>query len=261
MKRVFWGILIACCAVLPVRQAVTIETSQYWMKIRATDKFQRSVIANTGAAIEITSDDYVIAIGNLQEKNRIEKLGWMIATTPMMGALDFPSSDADFHNYAELKAALEKLAADYSQIAQLVNLGKSYEGRDILGLRISGDLAHASEKPGIIFMGGHHSREHLSVDTPLRLVKRMLEQYQAGDAKVIGLVDSRDIHVIPAVNPDGLEFDISTGKYKYWRKNRHNNSDGTFGVDLNRNYGYGWGTGGSSSDGNSDVRLGQTIAI
>lgn len=26
-----------------------------------------------------------------------------------------------------------------------------------------------------------------------------------------------------------------------WRKNRRDNLDGTFGIDLNRNYGYNWG--------------------
>jgi hypothetical protein len=33
-----------------------------------------------------------------------------------------------------------------------------------------------------------------------------------------------------------------------WRKNRRNNGNGSFGVDLNRNYGYKWGGSGSSGD-------------
>jgi hypothetical protein len=29
--------------------------------------------------------------------------------------------------------------------------------------------------------------------------------------------------------------------YRYWRKNRRDNGDGSYGVDLNRNYGFKWG--------------------
>jgi carboxypeptidase T len=42
------------------------------------------------------------------------------------------------------------------------------------------------------------------------------------------------------VNPDGHEH--SRVDYRLWRKNRRRNSDGSIGVDPNRNYGYMWGT-------------------
>jgi carboxypeptidase T len=41
-----------------------------------------------------------------------------------------------------------------------------------------------------------------------------------------------------------------------WRKNRRDNQDGEFGVDLNRNYSYKWGTGGSDTDTSSEVYMG-----
>jgi len=41
-----------------------------------------------------------------------------------------------------------------------------------------------------------------------------------------------------------------------WRKNRHNNGGGSFGVDLNRNWATGWGGEGSSGDKNSDIYRG-----
>ena len=42
------------------------------------------------------------------------------------------------------------------------------------------------------------------------------------------------------INPDGHEY--SRTEYRLWRKNRRKNTDGSWGVDLNRNYGYMWGT-------------------
>src|SRR6185369_7961072 len=56
-------------------------------------------------------------------------------------------------------------------------------------------------------------------------------------------VNSREIYIIPCVNVDGYVFNESTDPAGggMWRKNRRDNGDGTFGVDLNRNYNIDWG--------------------
>ena len=105
-------------------------------------------------------------------------------------------------------------------------------------------------------MGGHHAREHLSVEVPLLLAKFLVE---ARDETTLRLLDTRDIFIIPMVNPDGAQFDIATGNYQMWRKNRNTNAGNSCaGVDINRNYGFKWGTGGSSSNACSDVYMGPT---
>ena len=40
--------------------------------------------------------------------------------------------------------------------------------------------------------------------------------------------------MVPCANPDGFEY--SRNHFSFWRKNRRRNSDGSFGVDLNRNF-------------------------
>nr|WP_295899069.1 M14 family metallopeptidase [uncultured Bdellovibrio sp.] len=238
---------------LPIHKAYTEDTTQYWMKIRAEDKFQRTLIANTGVSIETTREDFVVGIGSLEEKNKVEALGLLEVSFPLTAEMDFPSKDAAFHNYAEMTDKLRSLTSQYSQIAQMSSIGKTYEGRDIWVVRISGDLAHADSLPAAIFMGGHHAREHLSIELPLYYIEYLLTEYTNGNPRVQRLVNGRDIHIIPMVNADGAEYDISTGSYKSWRKNRAKNNDGTYGVDLNRNYGYGWGGGGASTSPNSDT--------
>lgn len=226
------------------------------MKIAATDKFQRSVIASTGVTIEIVKDDYVIAYGNDIEHEKVEKLGWLVASSNLAYEKDFPSQDAAYHNYAELTSELKQLADNNKDLVQLTSIAKTTDGHDIWALRITSDLATADQKPAAIYMGGHHAREHLSVEMPLMWAKYLVTQYRGGNPRVTRLVNSRDIHIIPTVNPDGMEYDIKDTNYKMWRKNRKKNADGTYGVDLNRNYGYQWGTGGSSSDTSSDVYKG-----
>jgi carboxypeptidase T len=230
----------------------------YWMKIRALDKFERSVIESSGISIELVRDDYVIAYGGENEINIAKKLGWLEASTPLITKKDFPSQDSEFHNYAELTQSLQKLAQDNPDIITLDTIGKTTENRDLWHIRISTDLGTSNQKPGIVFMGGHHAREHLSIDTPLRILQNLITEYRANNPRIRSLIESREIHFIPCVNPDGAEFDISGKDYKMWRKNRSRNKDGTFGVDLNRNYGFQWGTGGSSKDTTSDVYMGPT---
>ena len=239
------------------KKAQSTDYQYYWMKVAAKDKFQRSVIANTGAAIEIVKDDYVIAYGSDLELQRLQKLGWLQASSNLaFEKKDFPTADSAYHNYARLVTELNDIATKNADLVTLTSIAKTLEGHDIWALRITGDKAHANERPAVIYLGGHHAREHLSVEMPLMFAQYLIAQYRGGNTRVINLVNSRDIHIIPTVNPDGMEYDINDGSYKMWRKNRARNADGTSGVDLNRNYGFQWGTGGSSTDTSSEVYMG-----
>jgi carboxypeptidase T len=228
----------------------------YWMKVKATTWEQRNEIANTGAVIEQVREDYLIVLGTEKELAAIRKMGRLDVSFRWDLGRDFPEKDADFHNYTEVVDKLKSLNAAHSDITELIDIGGTVEDRRVWAVRVSGQLDQQGTLPGIVFMGGHHSREHLSVDTPLRQLERILVEYKQGNERIRNLVNSRDIYFIPAVNPDGLEFDIADGTYKAWRKNRAKNQNGTFGVDLNRNYGFGWGTGGSSTNPSSDTFMG-----
>lgn len=247
-------------AVSVAQFAQSTSNNRYWMKIRAKDKFERSVIANI-VGIENTTEDYVVAFGGDTELKQIQKLGWLmsysnLADEALLSGKDFPVKDSAFHNYAEMTAELTKLANENPTLVTMGSIGKSTEGRETWVLRLGSDQAHASEKPAVIYMGGHHAREHLSMEMPLMLAQYLVEQYKAGNERIVGLMNNRDIHIIPMVNPDGAEYDIQDGSYKMWRKNRSRNANGTFGTDLNRNYSYKWGTGGSSTNPNSDTYMG-----
>jgi carboxypeptidase T len=105
-------------------------------------------------------------------------------------------------------------------------------------VKISDDPERDDGEPGVLILGCHHAREWISVDVPL-LLARYLAENAASDPTVRSLLARGEIWIVPLVNPDGLEYSIDV--YRYWRKNRRANSDGSFGVDLNRNYGYMWG--------------------
>jgi carboxypeptidase T len=71
-------------------------------------------------------------------------------------------------------------------------------------------------------------------------------------------VNDREIWIVPDLNPDGGEYDIASGSYRSWRKNRQPNSgSSSVGTDLNRNWGHKWGCcGGSSGSASSETYRG-----
>ena len=108
-----------------------------------------------------------------------------------------------YHTYAEMLVELEALAANYPEFTRLVTIGNSYEGRPIYALKISDDpeIEDASE-PDVLIVGNHHARELMSVEVPLHLARYLLEQ-TARNRSVGDLVRSREIWIVPMLNPDG----------------------------------------------------------
>ncbi len=160
-----------------------------------------------------------------------------------------------FHSAKELETDLRALEEAHPQIVRLFTAGTSLENRNITAVKISDNAGLDEDEAGVLFLGCHHAREWISVEVPYLLARYLAENYDL-DPAVRALVDRCEIWIIPLVNPDGLEYSINS--YRYWRKNRRANADGSFGVDLNRNYGFMWGVDdqGSSPEAGSAVYRG-----
>jgi carboxypeptidase T len=157
-----------------------------------------------------------------------------------------------YHSYKELETDLFALQKQYPELAKVYDLGLSLEGRHIYALKISAEPSVERPEAEVLFLGCHHAREWISVEVPFQLGKYLAENY-AIDAEVRRLVDTAAIWIVPLVNPDGLEYSIQT--YRYWRKNRRDNGNGSFGIDINRNYGYEWGADNDGSSPNPDSEI------
>ncbi len=160
-----------------------------------------------------------------------------------------------YHSPLELETDLRILERDHPGIASVREIGETLENRKIYALKISDNASADEHEPALLFVGCHHAREWISVEVPFLFGKYLLENYGLSQ-EVRDLVDASEIWIVPIANPDGLEYSIRV--YRYWRKNRRANADGTYGVDINRNYGYAWGFDdvGSSGQPGSDVYRG-----
>lgn len=217
----------------------------------------RNAVARTGTAIDYVEHGVLHVTATAAEVKAITALGFEVAAVPAppdrgqpngdIGILDFPPADSAFHNYAELNTVLNQVVADHPTIARRTSMGTSYEGRDLPVIKISDNVATDENEPEILFNSQQHAREHLTVEMAIYLLNLFTDSY-GSDSRITNIVNSREIWIVPTVNPDGSEYDIATGSYRSWRKNRQPNSGSSnVGTDLNRNWGYNWGCCGGSS--------------
>jgi carboxypeptidase T len=140
-----------------------------------------------------------------------------------------------YHTFDGLLTDLLIYTTVFSNIARLDTVGWTYEGRPLVAVKISDNVAvDEPDEPELLFMGLHHAREWPSLEIAYFIVDSLLTTYGFDD-HVTELVDSREIWVLPCVNPDGYVYCHDQGHD--WRKNRRFFPQFvTYGVDLNRNY-------------------------
>ena len=71
----------------------------------------------------------------------------------------------------------------------------------------------------------HHAREHLTTEQALALLRWLTRDYGT-DETVTRLVDTREVFIIFALNPDGMRYDLTGAPYRAWRKNRQRDAAG-----------------------------------
>jgi hypothetical protein len=157
----------------------------------------------------------------------------------------------DYTTPDELRAFLDNIAAQYPGITPLEVIGRSVENREIVAIKISDNPAERElDEPTVLFNAMHHAREVMTVEVAMDTIQQLTAGYGT-DERITNWVDTTEIWVLPMVNPDGNNK-VWT-EYSMWRKN----TQGGYGVDINRNYPYAWGScNGSSGSRNSDTYRG-----
>ena len=156
-----------------------------------------------------------------------------------------------FHTYSELLDDLDAMHALFPDlISQKQPIGEtlSIENRPVYWVRISNNPNETQDKPRVLYTALTHAREPASMQQMLFQMWYLLENYDS-DPEIQYLVDNVEMYFVPAVNPDGYIFCETTHPNggSMHRKNKRINSDGSIGVDLNRNFGYQWGHDNSGS--------------
>ena len=110
-----------------------------------------------------------------------------------------------YYDYEGVKAILEKLVKAHSSLAEMNSIGKSYEGRDLWMITITGDTKVPElDKPGFYIDGNIHSNEIQGTEVSLYTAWYLLEMYESNEW-IKELVDERVFYIVPTINPDARE--------------------------------------------------------
>jgi len=156
---------------------------------------------------------------------------------------------------------VNSLPTQYPDLATVVKVGKSYEGRDLITIKITSTENNkkfnesGKAKPVVWADFGIHAREWISPATGIWMANQILVDYQQGSSFVRRLVDNAELYFLFVFNPDGYSYTWTNDRL--WRKTRSKNA-GTVcvGTDPNRNFDYQWGGAGTSGDPCSEIYRG-----
>jgi Zinc carboxypeptidase len=133
------------------------------------------------------------------------------------------------------------VARENPQIAKLVRLGTTIQGREILAIKLTQGARGKKDgsRPAVLYSSLQHAREWISGEVNRRLMNRYIERWRANDKEVRRLLRNTELWFVLVANPDGYQYTFDVERL--WRKNLHDNDgDGQItiadGVDPNRNY-------------------------
>lgn len=153
-------------------------------------------------------------------------------------------SFCEYFDYTELQKALDILQSRYDFL-EIGSIGKSIFGRNIPRLTLG------KGRKSVIYIGAHHGMEWITSALLIKFVEDICEEYGNGthifDLSTRVLLETRRIHIIPMLNPDGIDYAIhGVGEKNIMRDRvlKMNSGSPDFscwqanarGVDLNHNY-------------------------
>lgn len=214
------------------------------VQLRASPQ-QRKILLETFQDVKVVVEDLQTVID--EDFQRISKSPSWNSSRLLNEFFD------EFRPYHEVEEYVNTLVAQNPNLLQKFLVGTTFENREIFGVRLS---TGGVGKKAVVIGSLVHAREWLATTTTLWALTDFIDGYKAGDSRIVTILSDIDWYFVPVVNVDGYLYSWATDRL--WRKNRRRNSNGSYGVDLNRNWGPNntWCTSGSSTLPSSDTYCG-----
>jgi len=239
--------------------AAAVSAADMQVRVYLDGKEDAAGLHPLGLDVVWQGKDFIEIIATADELRELEGLG--LRTEIVHGdvaafyrsRLDHARDMGGYKTLAEIQAYMDEIAFFHDAIVfPKTVIGYTLEGRPMYAMKISDNPElDEPDEPEVLYTAAIHAREVITPETVLRFMDYLTDNYGT-DPAVTDLVNSRELWFVPVVNPDGYYYNqvIEPDGGGMWRKNRRNNGDGSYGIDLNRNYGYEWGY---DDDGSSPV--------
>ncbi|ORZ38145.1 hypothetical protein BCR44DRAFT_44618 [Catenaria anguillulae PL171] len=171
--------------------------------------------------------------------------------------------DSSFLTFKQVGEYLNELQTAYPKLVSTSVIGKTYEERDLVAVRVGRldkPAAPGKKRFGVMVLGGAHAREWSSVSSTLMTIHSLVAEAVSGSARAVAVLDAFEFHFVPMANPDGYEY--SMNKDRLWRKNRQPIGHAScLGIDINRNWPFRWSSATrNNANGNSTTTTSGTNA-
>jgi carboxypeptidase T len=168
-------------------------------------------------------------------------------STPLLTPANFTlGSMGGFFTVAEIYWHMDNLATLFPTLVKprlaIDTTTPTFEGRNIYWMKVSDNPLVDENEPEMLYTAAHHAREPAGVSQLIMYMYYLCENYNS-NPEIQYIVNNTELYFIPLVNPDGYFYNETTDPSGggMWRKNRLDHMNGSYGVDLNRNYSYNWG--------------------
>jgi len=217
-------------------EPVPADSPEYYFRFKIHDRAELARLTRI-ISIDNVLDSVVTAYANRQEFAAFEKLGYSCEILPHPGSLYQPRMSKSlkeaenldsYPTYENYVTMMNQFAADYPQICRVERIGYSVQGRELLAVKISDNVAVDEIEPDLFYTSTMHGDEVVGYVLMLRLIDYLLTNY-ATDPQIAKLLDSAEIWINPLANPDGTYAD---GNSTVFGATRYNSNS----VDLNRNF-------------------------
>lgn len=116
-------------------------------------------------------------------------------------------SQPKYLSYNEMKSFFDTLEKKYQNLVKIHSIGKSVEGRDLLAIELSNNVAErAPLKPMFKFVANMHGDEAVGRELLIFLAQYLLLNSES--ARVENLLNNVDIFLMPSMNPDGFAASV-----------------------------------------------------
>ncbi|KAJ8125025.1 hypothetical protein O1611_g8614 [Lasiodiplodia mahajangana] len=148
----------------------------------------------------------------------------------------------DYQPYSVMVAWMRLLDSMFRGrgLVRMINIGKSYEGRDIPALQVGIRPDDTSGQPReiILVTGGFHAREWIATSS-VNYVAWSFIQSADDDPMVRKILERFDLVFIPVLNPDGYEYSWEVDRL-YRKTRQRTKMSYCQGFDLDHSFPYQW---------------------
>jgi len=133
-----------------------------------------------------------------------------------------------YPSWDEYLSLMEGFASAYPDICKLDTIGYSTQGRILLAVKISDNVAGDDPEPQFLYTSSIHGDETAGYVLMLHLIDYLLQGYGA-NPEITQMINKTEIFINPLANPDGTYHGGNNSVYGAIRFNANN-------IDINRNF-------------------------